>query len=154
MLQTAANWRPRTPFYYGWLVLVMACLATFAGSGVSQAVLGAMQDFISEDMGWNRSTIAFAATAGTWSAALMSPAIGRLADRYGPRWLMPAGLVIGGISFYALAGIQAVWHFYAAYIVGRSLSGQMLIGLVPRTAAVNFFRRRRNLALSLTSEPN
>ena len=129
----------------------MACLATFAGSGVSQAVLGAMQDFIFDDMGWSRTTIAFAATSGTWCAALMSPLIGRFADRYGPRWLMPVGLLIGGTSFFFLAGIQAVWHFYAAYIVGRALGGQMLIGLVTRTTAVNFFRRKRNLALALTS---
>ena len=126
-------------------------LGTFAASGVSQAVLGGIQDFIFEEMSWNRSTIALAATAGTWTAGLVSPLIGRWADRFGPRWLMPVALAIGGGAFFALAGINAVWHFFAAYIVGRALSGQVLMGLVSRTTAVNFFRRRRNIVLGLVS---
>jgi len=149
--RAAINWRPQTPFYYGWLVLAMTFLGTFAASGVSQAVIGGIQDFIFEDMSWSRRTIALAATSGTWAAGLVSPFIGRWADRFGPRWLMPVALAIGGGAFFALAGITAVWHFFAAYIVGRALSGQILMGVVSRTTTVNFFRRRRNIVLGLVS---
>ena len=38
---------------------------------------------------------------------------------------------------------------YAAYIVGRAITNPTLIGVVPRTVAVNFFQRRRNFALGL-----
>ena len=146
-----ALWRPRTPFYYGWLVLGMAALGAFAATGVAQVVLGGVQTFIFEDMGWDRSTIAFGVTAGTWSAGLLTPFVGRLVDRHGPRVLMPVAALIVGGCFFALSRIGAVWHFYAAYIVGRAIANPNLIGVVPRTVAVNFFRRKRNLALGLTS---
>ena len=148
-LAAALNWRPTTPFYYGWLIIAMAALGTFAATGVTQAVLGGIQGFIIEDLDWSRGTIAVAATAGTWSAGLLAPAAGRLADRYGPRWLMSVGLVVVGLSLFSLAGIQYVWQFYAAYILGRAVSNPVLVGVVPHTAAVNFFRRRRNTALAL-----
>ena len=151
MLNRLFNWRPRTPFYYGWLILGMSSLATFAASGVSQVVLGGIQVYVSEDTGWSISTFSYAATIGTWCSGLIAPFIGRLADRYGPRWLMPSGLFIAGVCFLLLSGVSSVWQFYAAYIVARAVSNPVLIGLVPRTAAVNFFRRRRNIALALVS---
>ena len=150
-LRAALNWRPPTPFYYGWLVMAMAAVATFASTGMTQVVLGGIQDFIIDDTGWNRSTIALAVTLGTWTSGLMSPFIGRLADRHGPRWLMPVATIVVAIAFFSLAEGSEVWQFYAAYILGRGLGNPILIGVVPRTVAVNFFRRRRNFALALNS---
>ena len=151
MLDPLLNWRLRTPFYYGWLILGMSSMATFAATGVSQVVLGGIQVYITDDTGWDPSTLSYAATAGTWLSGLIAPLIGRLADRYGPRWLMSSGLLVAGVSFLLLSGVNSVWQFYAAYIVARAVSNPVLIGLVPRTAAVNFFRRRRNIALAMVS---
>lgn len=151
ILRAIANWRPRTRFYYGWLVLGTAALGTYAATGSAQLVLGGIQNLIFEDLGWNRSTIAFAVTLGTWTAGLVTPFVGRLADRYGPRGIMPVSLIIVGISFFAFAGVHAVWQFYAAYIIARGIGNPTLIGVVPRTLAANFFQRKRNLALGLSS---
>ena len=145
------NWRPRTTFYYGWLVIGMAGLATFAATGVSQVVMSGVQGFILEDLEWNRSTIAIAATAGTWTAGVITPFVGRLTDRYGPRWLMAIGVIIVGISYFSLAGSHSIWQFYLAFILGRAMSNPVLIGVVLRTAAVNFFQRKRNMVLAMTS---
>ena len=151
LLHGALAWTPRTPFYYGWLILVLTFLATFAATGVSQLVLGGIQVFITDDTGWKKSTLSLAVTGGTWTAGLLTPFIGRLTDRYGARWLMPLGLIAAAISFFSLAGVYAVWQFFAAYIFGRAMTNPVLVGVVPRAAAVNFFRRRRNIALSMVS---
>jgi len=150
-LRTALNWRIKTPFYYGWLILAMAFVSAFAATGVTQVVLGGIQIFITEDTGWERTTISLAVTLGTWLSGLFAPFLGRLADRHGPRWLMAAGLIAAGASFLWLGGVHIIWQFFAAYILGRSISNPALIGVVPRTAAVNFFRRRRNMVLALMS---
>jgi len=151
MFQSLINWRPRTPFYYGWLVLAISSAATFAASGLTQVVLGGVQVYITDESGWDDGSLAFAATLGTWLSGMIAPIIGRLADRFGPRWLMPFGLVVAGIGFFVIAGSDSVWQFYAGYVVGRAVSNPVLVGLVPRTAAVNFFRRRRNIALAMVS---
>ena len=132
-------------------MLGVAALGTYVATGVAQVVLGGIQNLIFEDMGWDRSTIAFAVTAGTWTSGLVTPFIGRLADRHGPRRLMPPAALVVGVCFFALGGIREVWHFYAAYIVARAVANPNLVGVVVRTVAVNFFRRRRNLAIGLVS---
>ena len=151
VVSAIADWRPRTPFYYGWLVLGTAALGAFAGTSVSQVVLGGIQNLIFEDMQWDRTTIALAATSGTLASGGLSPFAGRIADRYGPRGAMTMGVLVVGACLFALAGIQAVWQFYAAYIIARTIANPILIGVVPRTATVAFFHRRRNFALGLTS---
>ena len=47
--------------------------------------------------------------------------------------------------------MSAIWHFYVAYIIARGLGNPVLIGVMPRTVAVNFFDRKRNLALGIVS---
>ena len=152
LLKGMLDWRPKTPFYYGWLVLGMSFLGTFPATGVSQVVIGGVQGFIVADTGWSRTQVAAAVTIGTWASGALTPLIGWLVDRHGPRWLMPLGALVAGISLYWIGEALLLWHFWIAYVLGRAVSNPVLIGIVPRTVAVNFFRRNRNVALSLVSE--
>ena len=145
------GWHPRPSFYYGWLALGTAALGAFIATGVAQTVLGGVQDLIARDMGWERTTIAFAATAATWTSGLTMPFVGKLVDRYGPRYMMLVAALVVSACFFALSGVNSVWQFYIAYIISRSFAGPNLQNLVPRTVAVNFFRRKRNLALGITA---
>lgn len=144
-----ANWRPTPPFFYGWLVLGVGALGAFVATSIAGVVLGGVQGLIVEDTGWQRSTIGLAAAVGVWGSGLAAPVLGRLADRYGPRLLMPLGTFVLGIALFGLGEIHSVWLFFLFTVLARTLSQPLLIGVVPRTVAVNFFRRHRNTALAL-----
>ena len=150
LLHRALDWRPATPFYYGWLILFTGALGTFVATTLAGVVFGGIQGLISEEMNWSRSAIGITAAAGVWGSGLIAPFIGKLADRHGPRWLMPIGTVVLGGCLYALGGVTTIWQFFLFAVIGRAISQPLLIGLVPRTVAVNFFDRRRNLALAFS----
>ena len=150
LLHRALDWRPPVPFYYGWLILFTGALGTFVATTLAGVVFGGIQGLIAEEMNWSRSSIGITAAAGVWGSGLLAPFIGRVADRHGPRWLMPVGTLILGSCLYALGGISTIWQFFLFAVIGRAISQPLLIGLVPRTVAVNFFDRRRNLALAFT----
>jgi predicted MFS family arabinose efflux permease len=61
---------------------------------------------------------------------------------------MPIGTIILGLCLYSLGGVTTVWQFFVLAVLGRAISQPLLIGIVPRTLAVNFFLERRNLALA------
>ncbi len=109
---------------------------------------GGIQNFIVEETGWKRSTIGLAAAYGVWGSGLSAPVLGRLADRYGPRLLMPLGTLLLGVGLVVVGGAQSVWLFFMIAVLARAISQPLLIGVVPRTVAVNFFRRQRNTALA------
>ena len=152
MLKRALDWHPPTPFFYGWLILAMGSLSSASGASVSQVVLGAIQVYIIEDTGWDIGTLSIAVTAGTWCSGAIAPFAGRLADRYGPRFLVTAGLVVVGCALLVMSSVRTdiLWPFFTAYIIGRAISNPFLIGVVPRTATVNFFRRRRNITIAIS----
>ena len=144
-------WTPRTPIFYGWIVLAVGALGTYVATGAAQITLGGVQSLITDDTGWDRQTLAFAVTLGTWLGGAITPFVGRMADRHGPRGLMPIAAFITGLCFFGLAGARAIWQFYASYIIARAIANPILVGVVPRTVTVNFFQRRRGFALGLSS---
>ena len=133
-----SRWTLKTPFYYGWLVLFIGAMGTYAATGSAQVTLAGIQTLIYQDTGWSRESIALAVTLGTWTAGFLTPLFGKLSDTVGPRVIMPISSIIIGICFYVIAGMSAVWHFYLAYIVARGIGNPVLIGVMPRTVAVIF----------------
>jgi MFS family permease len=135
--------------FYGWYILGVAMLGAFLAAGTSQLFMSIMLKPLADDLGWSRTATTVAITIGTILGGLLSPFVGRLADRYGPRLLSTLGALILTATYFSLAGMTELWQFYVIYIVGRGLTTSMLSGVVPSTAAANWFRRMRGRALGL-----
>jgi OFA family oxalate/formate antiporter-like MFS transporter len=140
---------PPPRIFYGWYILGVAMLGAFLAAGTSQLYLSIMLKPLADDLGWSRTATTVAITIGTVLGGLLSPFVGRLADRYGPRLLATLGALILTVTYFGLAGMTELWEFYVIYIVGRGLTTSMLSGVVPFTAAANWFRRMRGRALGL-----
>tara|TARA_B100000029_G_C17591844_1_gene962777 strand:+ start:549 stop:1814 length:1266 start_codon:yes stop_codon:yes gene_type:complete len=145
------RWHPSPPFFYGWIVLGTASIGALIATSVAQTVFGGIQDLIAGDIGWDRKTIALAATLGTWTSGLTMPFIGKLVDKFGPRWMMFLASLMVGLGTIYFSNSHSLWHFFAAYIVVRAIAGPNLQNLIPRTVAVNFFEKKRNFAMGITS---
>ena len=145
------RWHPSPPFFYGWIVLGTASIGALIATSVAQTVFGGIQDLIAGDIGWDRKTIALAATLGTWTSGLTMPFIGKLVDKFGPRWMMFLASLMVGLGTIYFSNSHSLWQFFAAYIVVRAIAGPNLQNLIPRTVAVNFFEKKRNFAMGITS---
>ena len=145
------RWHPYPPFFYGWIVLGTASIGALIATSVAQTVFGGVQDLIAGEIGWDRRTIALAATLGTWTSGLTMPFIGKLVDKFGPRWMMFFASLLVGFGIIYFSSSQSLWQFFTAYIVVRAIAGPNLQNLIPRTVAVNFFEKKRNFAMGITS---
>ena len=94
----------RLPFFYGWIIVAITMVAGILAAGVSNITMAVVLKPISDDLGWSRSFTAAAITMGALLGGSLSPVFGPLADRLGPRFLLPlggalVGLLAIGVSF-------------------------------------------------------
>src|SRR5690349_19698580 len=104
---------------------------------------------ILDEFGWERGVTAGAFSFGFLISAALSPALGRLMDRYGPRVQMELGVLCVAGGLFLAPFVRQPWHLYLTPGVlagGRSVclayAGQSF-------CLPNWFVRRRGLALSL-----
>ena len=95
-------------------VIALVSLAHFV-SHVHLMLLPPIFGQVREAFGVSYTQLALALTAfNVASAALQTPA-GFLVDRIGPRLMLTAGLVVGGIAITAAALLPGYWFFVIAY---------------------------------------
>ena len=110
---------PRTPFFYGWVILSTAASTQVVRNATASLTIAVFIFPLSEDLGWSRTLIAGAASFGGLAASFVSPGVGWLVDRYGARFVLTASIFILGLSTFSLAWATVPVAFYLAYGVGR-----------------------------------
>lgn len=127
---------------YAWVTLGTSFLTTALMFGIwfSFAVFLVA---VLEDFGWSRAGAAMAFSAGNLVQAALSPLIGVLTDRWGPRVIIVAGCLITALGLAACSQVHALWHLTVAFgiVVG---TGVALAGPVSHSAllAAWFINRR------------
>jgi MFS family permease len=141
----------RFPFFYGWLIVGIVMVAGFLASGVSNITMAVVLKPISADLGWSRTLMAAAITIGSLLGGLLSPLFGPLADRLGPRLLLPLGGALVGLLAFGVSASTEPWHFYAAFIPARALTEFLLCGMIAFTAVANWFHLKRPRVMGLVA---
>jgi MFS family permease len=138
----------RLPFFYGWIIVAVTFVTMAIGVNARTAFSLFFPPIIDE-FGWERGVTAGAFSFGFLVSAAVSPLIGRLMDRSGPRAVMELGvaLMAGGLLLAPLT--TQPWHLYATIgvMVG---SGSVCLGYSGQSLFLpNWFIRRRGLAIGL-----
>ena len=139
---------PRLPFFYGWVIVAVAFVTMALGVNARTA-FSLLFPPILDEFGWERGVTAGAFSFGFLVSAVLSPSLGRLMDRRGPRFVMEMGVVLMAAGLLLAPLVSRPWHLYATLgvLVGGgsvcvSYTGQALY--LP-----NWFVRRRGLAMSV-----
>jgi len=139
------------PFFYGWVIVVIVVLAGVLAAGVSNITMAVMLKPISDDLGWTRSLTAAALTMGALCGGALSPLFGPLADRMGPRFLLPAGGALVGLLAIGVSLSTEPWQFYATFVPARALTEFLLCGMIAFTAVANWFYIKRPRVMGLVA---
>lgn len=116
-------------------VAATSFLALFAIVGLALYGLPFFYDFMVRDFGWSRAQVT---SGNALSKLLVGPLFGFLAgwmvDRFGPRRLMVAGILMAGIALVGLGMIHTLAGFYLFYlfnalgnVCGGPLPNQVLL---------------------------
>ena len=138
--------RPR--IFYGWVILGVAIITIILGYTVRNT-FSVFYPAVVEAFGWERGSTALMFSITILFYGLAAPAAGGLADRFGPRLVLPMGACImgGGLILCSLARTQ--WHFYLFYGVIAAV-GLSIAGWTPLTTMIsNWFVKKRGLAFGI-----
>jgi MFS family permease len=135
--------------YYGWRVVLAACLGVMGGFGslfvytftVFVKPLGA-------EFGWNRESVSLGFAIAAMTVGLSSPLIGRLIDRFGPRRVILPCMTVFGCGVASLALVRSgLWQFYATcFVIG--VVGNGAAHLAYARSISTWFHRRLGVALA------
>ena len=139
------------PFFYGWLIVAITMVAGFLAAGVSNITMAVVLKPISEDLGWSRTLTAAAITLGACLGGLLSPFFGPIADRLGPRLLLPAGGALVGLLAFGVSLSTEPWQFYVTFVPARALTEFLLCGMIAFTTAANWFYLKRPRVMGLVA---
>src|SRR5215831_10031001 len=138
----------RLPFFYGWIVAAVVFISMAVGvnarTGFSLLFPPIIQEF-----GWERGMTAGAFSFGFLVSAVLSPFLGRLMDRRGPRVVMEMGILLMAAGLMLATQVRAPWQLYLTLgvMVG---GGSVCLGYTGQSLFLpNWFVRRRGLAMSL-----
>jgi len=126
-------------------------VAGILAAGVSNITMAVVLKPISDDLGWSRSLTAAAVTMGAVLGGLLSPLFGPLADRLGPRFLLPLGGALVGLLAFGVSLSTEPWQFYATFVPARALTEFLLCGMISFTAVTNWFYLQRPRAMGLVA---
>ena len=128
-------------FYGHWLVLA-GFITTTVNWGVGFYAFSVLNTYIGDEFGWSRGTVMAAFTIFIMAGAVISPFVGRLADKHGPRQILFIGAISMALSLFLLSRISAVWNYYLLYLLLGV--AYVLMGIIPLSILVsNWFYRLR-----------
>ena len=107
------------PFYYGWIVVGASGTAVFARMAPAITTLTVFIYPMSQELGWSRTLIAGAVSAGALASMVLSPVVGWAIDRFGARPVLVGGVLTVGAAMTSLAWATIPATFYLAYAAGR-----------------------------------
>jgi MFS family permease len=139
---------PRLPFFYGWVIVAVA-FVTMAVAVNARTAFSLLLPPILDEFGWDRGVTAGAFSLGFLVSAALSPFVGRLMDRRGPRVVIESGTAIMAAGLLLATGVREPWHLHATLGVLVGAGGNCL-GYTPHALFLpKWFVRRRGLAMSV-----
>jgi sugar phosphate permease len=134
----------RSGMFYGWLVVGCTLLAMALTSGTDRS-FGIAVLPLSEQFGWSRATLSTVVLITGVVSSLFQLMIGVLLDRFGPRYVLGAGVACLGVTVWLLTVATTIWQFGLAYGVLGGLGLAATRQVVAATLVANWFRQRRGL---------
>jgi MFS family permease len=101
----------RLPFFHGWLVVAVAFVTMAIGVN-ARTSFSLLFPPILDEFGWERGVTAGAFSLGFLVSTFVSPFLGRVMDRVGPRVVIPIAVAAVASGLALATQASAPWHLY------------------------------------------
>ncbi len=135
--------------YYGWFILATSFYLLFIGYGMRHT-FGIFFKPILAEFQFDRATLSLAFSINLLAYGLSQPLAGRIADRFGSKFVILGSVFLTATSMFLIHYASALWHLYLLYgLMGIGNSGTAFVthvGFISR-----WFPSRKATALAIAN---
>src|SRR6267378_1172624 len=100
--------------HYAWVVLAVTFLVLLTSAAI-RATPGVLIVPLEQEFGWSRATISFAISVNLLLYGLIGPFAAGFVNRYGPRRVMAASVLLIGVGALATITMKHPWQLVALW---------------------------------------
>jgi sugar phosphate permease len=136
--------------FYGWWIVLACFLVGLFRGGTSSYGFTAFFEPIVEEFGWSYTKVSIAFSLRGLEMGILTPFMGFLVDRFGPRKLTLSGVLIIGLGLLLLGFTNSLVMFYAAFVI-LAVGVSACASTVLMTAVAHWFRRNVGKAMGIVA---
>jgi sugar phosphate permease len=137
--------------YYGWRMIGIVSAMRVLGGGLHQYGFTVFFLPVTQDLGLSRASTALAFSLARAEGSLVSPIVGYLIDRYGPKPMMFTAALLAGIGYLLFSQVNSYTTFLIVYLGVISVAFTAGFVHAPTVVANNWFIRLRARAMTVVS---
>jgi MFS family permease len=140
-----------TGLFYGWRMMAAACALRVLGAGLHSFGFTVFFLPLSQDLNLNRTSTSLAFSLARAEGAIEGPIVGHLLDRYGPKPVMIAAVLLMGSGYLLLSQVSGYAAFLVVYLGVISLAHAGGFMHAPMVLINTWFIRHRARAITISS---
>ncbi|MFC2004478.1 MFS transporter [Chloroflexota bacterium] len=141
--------RGRHPkIFFGWWMVLASGILNFWAGGFGTFGFSALFKPIALELGFSRAATSVAASIRSVEGGFLSPVVGWLTDRFGPRWMVLSGVLIIGLSLILMNFINSLWAFILIWGILQGTGFTLGLHIPLDKAITNWFVKKRGRALA------
>jgi MFS family permease len=137
--------------FYGWHMIGAVSVIRILGGGLHSYGFTVFFLPVSQDLGLTRAQTSLAFSLARAEGAIEAPIVGYLVDRFGPRPMITASLLLTAVGYMLLSWANSYLSFLVIYIGVVSLAFTAGFVQSPMVVANSWFIRYRARAMTIVS---
>jgi MFS family permease len=140
-----------TGLFYGWRMVAASCGLRVLGAGLHSFGFTVFFLPLSQDLNLNRTSTSLAFSLARAEGAIEGPIVGHLLDRYGPKPIMLAAVLLMGVGYLLFSQVNSYATFLLVYLGVISLAHAGGFMHAPMVLINTWFIRYRARAITVSS---
>jgi cyanate permease len=135
--------------FFGWWTLLATGVLQITALCYYGYGISAIFKPLAADLGINRTVTSAATSIGRLEGGFVAPLGGWLVDKFGPKWVIFAGVALIGIGLGLMYYIQSVWAYYLVWgvTVGTGVNIAMTIPI--DKTLTDWFVKKRGIVIGI-----
>src|ERR1041384_4950024 len=137
--------------YYGWRMIGLVSAIRILGGGLHNYGFTVFFLPVTQELGLSRASTSLAFSLARAQGSFLSPVVGHLVDRHGPKPMMIAAAFLAGIGYILFSQVQSYATFLIVYLGVISVAFTAGFVHAPTVVANSWFIRLRARAMTVVS---